>query len=342
MNPLIKLISRVFLALALCVSAPTLADVNEKDDWGWTPLHWAAENGEFTQAKLLIQRGADVNAVTNKTLSSTPLHFAAYGGNHRIVYLLIENGADVEAKDRWGLTPLFSARTENAEKIARALVDAGADVNAKSKWGDTPLHAAAKRFFGSVGFTKVLLSAGADVNARGWEGETPLHAAVTECWLPRPEETTVEVVLILIDAGAEVNAKTNNGKTPLDYAVVLNKRKISEVLIANGGYCNVTAGNSLCGENTAPPEPVQPEPVPASAEPSTDYTGLYANAGFAIAGLLAPDWVDTQTFAFKEGDKLLTGQSLSVPMDDFTFAATRVQVNDLTDYEFSVKWEMVF
>ena len=76
--------------------------------------------------------------------------------------------------------------------------------------------------------------------------------------------------------------------------------------------------------------------------PKADYTGLYANAGFVIASAFAPSWVDAQTFAFNEGNNFITGQSLSVPLDDFTFAATRVQVNDLTDYEFAVKWEMEF
>ena len=93
------------------------------------------------------------------------------------------------------------------------------------------------------------------------------------------------------------------------------------------------------GEEEANPCDSQPA---ERAEPKADYTGLYANAAFAIAGTFAPSWVDAQTFAFNEGDNFITGQSLSVPLDDFTFAATRVQVNDLTDYEFSVKWDWEF
>ena len=99
----------------------------------------------------------------------------------------------------------------------------------------------------------------------------------------------------------------------------------------NGGAEEVNPCDSLHGESVAAPP-----------EPQADYTGLYANAGFVLASAFAPSWVDTQTFAFNEGNNFITGQSLSVPLDDFTFGATRVQVNDLTDYEFSVKWEMEF
>jgi ankyrin repeat protein len=40
-------------------------NVNVKDDeYGWTPLHYAALNGHIEIARLLLQNGADVNAKT--------------------------------------------------------------------------------------------------------------------------------------------------------------------------------------------------------------------------------------------------------------------------------------
>ena len=106
-------------------------------------------------------------------------------------------------------------------------------------------------------------------------------------------------------------------------------------------------------ETPEPPTPETPEPpapkpaqeprdINTGNEPKADYTGLYAIAGVVILGAATPDWIDTQTFAFSEGGNLVIGQSLSVPLDDFTFAATRVQVNNTADYEFGVKWEMEF
>ena len=50
------------------------ADVNAKDENGWTALHYAAVNGHKEIAELLIDNGAEVNAKDNS--GYTPLYFA--------------------------------------------------------------------------------------------------------------------------------------------------------------------------------------------------------------------------------------------------------------------------
>ena len=50
------------------------ADVNAKNDWGWTPLTYAAINDHEEIAELLIAKGADVNAKDDG--GETPLDFA--------------------------------------------------------------------------------------------------------------------------------------------------------------------------------------------------------------------------------------------------------------------------
>ena len=297
------------------------ADVNAKDDGGWTPLNWSAFYNTLDLAKLLIDNGADVNAKGDG--GWTPLRnavgYAVHSGETELVQLLIDNGADVNARTtgQWngGETPLYMA-------ILMQWTSPGEEVNV----------------------IKLLIDNGADVNAKADGGWTPLHVAI---FIPPTEsKLDLNIMKLLIDNGADVNALSTgdakNGYTPLDVAVerylawasrgsvgTAVGQEAAKLLIEHGAYCNVVTGY-LCGEPVAPPEP------------KADYTGLYANAAFAVAGAFAPSWVDTQTFAFNQGDKLVTGQSLSVPLDDFTFAASRVQVNDLTDYEFSVKWEMEF
>ena len=83
------------------------ADVNAKNEYGYTPLHWAAIDGHKEIVELLIAEGADVDAMND--VAVTPLHDAAYSGHKEIVELLITNGADVNAKNNIGGTPLDHA-----------------------------------------------------------------------------------------------------------------------------------------------------------------------------------------------------------------------------------------
>ena len=67
------------------------AEVNGKDNSGWTPLHYAAWDGHADVAALLLDRGAEVNV---KTIDGwTPLHYAADYGHADVVALLLERGA---------------------------------------------------------------------------------------------------------------------------------------------------------------------------------------------------------------------------------------------------------
>jgi ankyrin repeat protein len=91
-------------------------DLNAKNKYGSTPLHYAA-NKEI--AELLIAEDANVNEKDDN--GSTPLHFAAVNGPKVIVELLIANGADVNAKDEDGGTPLDVAISFNRTEIADLL-----------------------------------------------------------------------------------------------------------------------------------------------------------------------------------------------------------------------------
>lgn len=64
--------------------------VNARDDRRLTPLHIAVRNRDERMVKLLIERGADVNAAANEW---TPLHQARAVGGTRIEKMLIEAGA---------------------------------------------------------------------------------------------------------------------------------------------------------------------------------------------------------------------------------------------------------
>ncbi len=95
------------------------ADINVKDEYDCTPLHYHAKVNNVERVALLLERGADIEA--QDKYENTPLHFAEY--NAKTVQLLIEKGADVNAKDDRGNTPLerMLSRLRNAyiEKAAK-------------------------------------------------------------------------------------------------------------------------------------------------------------------------------------------------------------------------------
>jgi len=110
------------------------ADVNIKDDnWGATPLHFAARNGHENVAELLVVKGAALNNKDDD--GRTPLHMVADIGHNGITELLIAKGADVNAKDKKNYTPLDEAKNkpETADLLRKHGGRTGAELQAAGK-----------------------------------------------------------------------------------------------------------------------------------------------------------------------------------------------------------------
>jgi len=151
------------------------ADPNAKDEFGWTPLYWAASTGHEEVAAYLIGKGASVDV---KTIDErTPLHQAAQAGVAHLVEVLISKGVDVKARDAAGNTPLHGAAEAGRREVAELLIAKGADINAKTTNEDvtTPLHRAA--FAGHKEMVELLIARGADANIRDYRGRTALDLA---------------------------------------------------------------------------------------------------------------------------------------------------------------------
>jgi ankyrin repeat protein len=88
---------------------------------GWTPLHLAAFFGRTDAARILLDAGADVHAVSRNSLTNTPLHAAAAGKHSDVALLLLAHGAKSSTDDAGGYTPLEIATQNQLGAVIEAM-----------------------------------------------------------------------------------------------------------------------------------------------------------------------------------------------------------------------------
>ena len=127
------------LILALQLESPKVAKVlmdakgvqiDILNHAGETPLMMAALKAEVDAVTALVAHGAAINKD-----GWSPLHYAATGGSAAIVRLLLSKGAALEARSPNGSTPLMMAARYGNEEAVDALLAAGADRSAKNDLG---------------------------------------------------------------------------------------------------------------------------------------------------------------------------------------------------------------
>ncbi|MEN6508850.1 MAG: ankyrin repeat domain-containing protein [Smithella sp.] len=110
------------------------AKATAKDSYGYSALQVAAgcKNAETSVIEDLIQKGADVRHKSDKD-GYTSLHDACMSGTPDVVKLLIDKGADVNAADKKGTTPLMLAVKSNSIPKVEILLERGADIHLLDK-----------------------------------------------------------------------------------------------------------------------------------------------------------------------------------------------------------------
>lgn len=98
--------------------------INQADNCGWTPLHWASLVGNINAVNLLLDCGANTEALASDTYL-TPLHIAIIAGNEPLVRLLLTRGANHSAYCL-GYTPFTLAARLMRLEIGMLLLDNGA------------------------------------------------------------------------------------------------------------------------------------------------------------------------------------------------------------------------
>jgi len=228
--------------------------INERNNQWEAPLGIALEQGKLELARLLISKGADVNAKNldsggkpvkiyrqkpfagTKTISlpeDTLLMLASNRGNLEAMKLLLGNGANVNAKTSQGQTALMSASETGKVDAVDILLAQGADIQAEDASGKTALVYAAGR--GTLETVKDLLSKGirfspADKNNAFIEA-VRWYQSSYKLW----QIESSNKIQYLMDAGADINARDETGSTPLLHAAAINGTSdLSKMLIDHG------------------------------------------------------------------------------------------------------------
>ena len=90
----------------------------------------ATKQGDLEQVRLLLEKGADINA--KDRYNQTALMNAAHAGQIELVRLLIERGAELDTTAKYNLSALMLSLIAHHTEVARLLIEAGADLNIRS------------------------------------------------------------------------------------------------------------------------------------------------------------------------------------------------------------------
>lgn len=205
--------------------------------------------GHLDTARLLLENGANPNAVDRR--SRTPLHFIfpAHPNTPEFVGLLCKHGADVNARCDRGRSPLhcIARYGEKAARLVEILVRAGADPNAVDYDGHAPLHIACgatgddfcsagcadedddeegegghERF---VAFASALLQHGADVNIVSTMGVGLTALVRAAC------ERNFQIATWLLRHGADLERRDKDGRTPVMVVAGLDNINIAPAAV---------------------------------------------------------------------------------------------------------------
>nr|XP_023679787.1 ankyrin repeat and KH domain-containing protein 1-like isoform X1 [Paramormyrops kingsleyae] len=121
------------------------ANVEHRAKTGLTPLMEAASGGYAEVGRVLLDKGADVNAPPVPSSRDTALTIAADKGHYKFCELLINRVAHIDVRNKKGNTPLWLAANGGHFDVVQLLVQAGADVDAADNRKITPLMAAFRK-----------------------------------------------------------------------------------------------------------------------------------------------------------------------------------------------------
>eukprot|EP00210_Caulerpa_lentillifera_P005609 g5365.t1 len=227
------------------------ANIDLREDDGWTPLHVAAEKNSLDVAKELIAHGANID-LQEYTIGASPFSIAIQMNSTDIIKEFIACGANIDLPNTLdGLSPLHIVAQKNSIDIAKELIIHGANIDLQSKNGASPLYVATQNK--SIDMIKELITEGANIDLQKNDGWTPLHIATLQ--------NSIDIVKELVAYGANTNLQRNDGCTPMHVASSCGFVGIVKVLLENGASKKIKNKNKknpydvICSDTLYGPYP---------------------------------------------------------------------------------------
>ena len=195
-------------------------------------MQLAASSNSVKLVRLILKKGATVNAFASRIRGRTTLQAAIKSGSTDLVEILIDAGSDLNAaaSPNSGYTALQAAVKINNVKLVSKLISLGVDINTGPSLinGRTCLQEAARK--GHSELVQILLNAGAKVNATGVAKYifTALQAVA--------RAGNLSVVKVLLAAGADVHAlATEGGYSAISTAIIRNSLEMVRLFLKTAG-----------------------------------------------------------------------------------------------------------
>ena len=213
----------------------------------WTPLHSAALRGHLAMARLLLEKGAVLDAVDG--LGRTPLTYALEAGHADLARFLIEKNANCRATNRSRTSVLYFAMMAAKPDLVKAVLDKGAEADLKGydAMHRTPLGVA----MGVAAATRdadvrreceksmvVLIERGArplESYSSSKHDPAELDARTNETMIHRAAAMGMkDLVRACLDVGYPVELHTHEGVTPLHCALRSGNVELVQMLLDRG------------------------------------------------------------------------------------------------------------
>ncbi|XP_018410218.1 PREDICTED: M-phase phosphoprotein 8 [Nanorana parkeri] len=137
-------------------------EIMPKDPISNSALKEAVKNGDYLTVKYALNSKEEYNLDQEDSSGMTLVMMAAAAGQDDILRLLIRKGAKINARQKNGTTALIHAAEKNYLTTVSILLEAGAFVNLQQATGETALMKACKR--GNYDIVRLLIEQGADCN----------------------------------------------------------------------------------------------------------------------------------------------------------------------------------